>query len=210
VLHLTLVRHGSTEWNEASRYQGWGDPPLSARGRAEAEHLHARLAGEAFDVVMTSDLRRAVETAGIAVPGVEVVRDARLREMNFGAWDGLTWDECAARDADLVRRWVEDPDACAPPEGETGAAFASRISAAVDAFPESGRVLCVAHAGVIHALVARWMEVPLRRTFTLHFSACGITRVELHPGGGARILCVNDTSHMPAATHAYPGPVIED
>ncbi|MBV9775085.1 MAG: histidine phosphatase family protein, partial [Gemmatimonadetes bacterium] len=51
LLRLTLVRHGSTPWNEAGRYQGWGDPPLSERGRAQALRLRARLEGEAFDRV---------------------------------------------------------------------------------------------------------------------------------------------------------------
>jgi alpha-ribazole phosphatase len=204
VLHLTLLRHGATAWNEAGRYQGWGDRPLSDRGRADAARLRPRLAGERFDRVVASDLRRAVETAELALPGAAIERDERLREMDFGAWDGLTWDECTARDGDLVSRWAADPEAWCPPEGESVAAFASRISRAVEALPEAGRVLWVVHAGVIHALLARWMEVPLRRTFALHVAACGLTRVELHPGGGVRIACVNDTAHLPDAPSIYP------
>jgi broad specificity phosphatase PhoE len=196
VLHLTVVRHGATAWNEAGRYQGHGDPPLSDRGRAQAARLASRISRERFDRVIASDLRRAVETAQIALPGAAVETDARLREMDFGAWDGLTWDECVTRDGDLVQRWVDDPEACTPPGGETAAAFASRISLALDALPAEGRALLVCHAGVVHAMLARWLAVPLRRTFALHVAACALTRVELHPGGGARVLCVSDTAHM--------------
>jgi alpha-ribazole phosphatase len=195
VLRLTVVRHGSTAWNEAGRYQGWGDPPLSERGRGEAERLRVRLAGERFDRVVASDLRRARETAEIALPGAEVETDARLRELHFGAWEGLTWAECTARDGDLLTRWTEDPLSCAPPEGEETRAFEARLAAALGDLPESGEVLWVVHAGVIHAALARWLGVPLRQTFALRLSACGITRAEFFPGG-VRITCVNDTAHM--------------
>lgn len=196
MLRLTLARHGSTPWNEAGRHQGWGDPPLSERGRWEAERLRARLAGARFDRVVASDLRRARETAEIALPGAEAESDARLRELHFGAWEGLTWEECTARDGDLLARWTDDPLSCAPPEGEETRAFEARIAAALGDLPESGEVLWVVHAGVIHAVLARLLEVPLRRTFALRLSACGLTRAELFPGG-ARITCVNDTAHIP-------------
>ncbi len=192
MLRLTLVRHGSTEWNETGRFQGWGDPPLSARGRGEAERLGAHLASERFGRVVASDLLRARETASLALPGARVDTDARLREMDFGAWDGLTWDECVARDGDLIRRWSDDPAAVTPPGGESLAAFEARIAAALAELPEEGSHLWVVHAGVVHAILARWMDVPLRRTFALHISACGITRAELFPGGGAKVTCVNE------------------
>ena len=191
MLRLTLVRHASTAWNEARRYQGWGDPPLSSRGQDEALALRQTLDGETFDRVVTSDLARAVETARIALPGAEIATDPRLRELSFGAWEGLTWDECAARDGDLVRRWVEDPTVVTPPDGESVADFQARIAAALDDLGTDGSVLCVTHAGVIHAALARWMDVDLRRTFALKLSPCGITRAELHAGGGATVLCVN-------------------
>jgi broad specificity phosphatase PhoE len=198
VLRLTLVRHASTAWNEAGRYQGWGDPPLSERGRAEALDLRARLAGEAFDRVVASDLARAVETARIALADeVAVQTDARLRELGFGAWEGLTWSDCVARDGDLVRRWVADPAACTPPDGEPAVDFQERVGAALDGLGTDGSVLCVTHAGVIHAALARWMGVDLRHTFALRLSPCGITRAEVHPGG-ARVLCVNDGTRLPA------------
>ena len=194
MLRLTLVRHGSTEWNETRRFQGWGDPPLSALGRAEAERLRAHLEGEVFDRIVASDLVRARETAAIALPGATVETNWRLREMSFGTWDGLTWDECVARDGDLIERWSDDPASVDPPDGEPLADFEARIAAALGALPDEGSHLWVVHAGVIHAILARWLDVPLRRTFALHISACGITRAELFPGGGARVTCVNEVA----------------
>ena len=120
--------------------------------------------------------------------------DPHLRENSFGAWDGLTWDECVARDGDLIRRWSDDPSAVAPPGGEPLGDFEARVAALLATLPEEGSQLWVAHAGVIHAILARWLDVPLRRTFALHISACGVTRAELFPGGGARVTCVNETA----------------
>ena len=194
MLRLTLIRHGTTEWNEARRFQGWGDPPLSATGRAEAERLRDHLAGERFDTVVASDLLRARETAAIALPGAAIETSPALREMSFGAWDGLTWDECVARDGDLIRRWSDDPAAVDPPGGEPLRDFEARIDTMLAALPDEGSQLWVVHAGVVHAILARWMDVPLRRTFALHISACGITRAEVFPGGGAKVTCVNETA----------------
>ena len=198
MLRLTLVRHGTTEWNASGRYQGWSDPPLSDAGRAEAARLRGRLAGERFDRVVASDLLRARETAEIAVPGVPVETDRRLREMNFGAWEGLTWDECTARDGDLPARWTADPAAVAPPEGESVAEFEARVAAALDALPTDGSLLVVTHAGTIHAVLARWLGVTLKQTFALRIGQCGITRAEVYPDG-LRVQCVNDTAHMESA-----------
>lgn len=204
MLRVTVVRHGSTAWNEAGRFQGWADVPLSERGRQEASLLAARLEGERFDRVIASDLLRARETAEIALPGVPVETDARLREYDFGAWDGLTWEECEARDGDRVRRWVDDPAAAAPPGGETMAAFEERVAAALGDLPPEGRVLLAVHGGVVHAVLARWMGIEVRQTFALHVASCGITRAELRPGGGARILSVNDTAHLDAVPPLPP------
>lgn len=192
------MRHGTTEWNETGRHQGWSDPPLSERGRAEAERLRARLAGERFDRVVASDLRRARETARIVAPGALVETDPRLRELHFGAWEGLTSAECAARDGDRLARWTADPSSTAPPEGETAAGFEARVAAALDALPTEGSALVVAHAGTIHAALARWMGVTLRQTFALRLAACGITRAEVSPSG-VRVTCVNDTAHGESA-----------
>lgn len=195
MLHLTLVRHASTAWNRERRYQGWGDPPLSVEGRAEAERLGARLRGERFDGVVASDLRRSVETARLALPGAPLETDARLREMDFGAWDGLTYDECVRSDAARVERWIVDPTRECPPEGERFDAFAARVDAGVDRLPREGRVLLVAHGGPLRRIVARALGLAWGQVVLMEAAACGITRLVLHPEGG-HLLCWNDTAHL--------------
>jgi alpha-ribazole phosphatase len=190
VLHLTLVRHASTTLNEQRRYQGWCDHPLSDRGRAEAADLARRLAGERWDRVLSSDLARARDTAALLAPGAEVVPDPRLRELDFGAWDGLTYDEAEARDPEAIRRWIDDPLGVRPPGGESFTDFRARVVAALHDLPLEGSALVVAHGGPVRLLVAELLGLAWSQVVLMQVSACSLTRLAVHPDG-AHLLCLN-------------------
>src|SRR5437764_266405 len=106
---MLLVRHGETDWNRERRYQGHADRPLNETGREQAEALAEELAGERIDVVYTSDLLRARETAEIVAArlGADVVALRELREIDVGEWEGLTWPEIEERFPEGARRWHE-------------------------------------------------------------------------------------------------------
>ena len=110
VTRLLIWRHGRTEWNAAGRFQGQLDPPLDDEGRRQAALvaplLAAALSGDE-PVVVSSDLRRAVETAGAltGLLGVDLRIDARLREHGLGCWEGLTRDEVAERYPEQFADW---------------------------------------------------------------------------------------------------------
>ena len=92
---VIVVRHGQTEWNVEARIQGQGDSRLTAEGLSQAQAIAARLATEPFDVLVSSDLGRAAETARAigercAKP---TVFDTRLRERCFGVGEGMTYEE---------------------------------------------------------------------------------------------------------------------
>jgi broad specificity phosphatase PhoE len=109
-LELVCVRHGRTAWNAVRRFQGRTDVPLDDEGRAQAQALAAHLASEHFDFALASDLSRATATAAAigAACGVAVMSEPRLREMNFGAWEGLTWDEITERFPETAGRRAVD------------------------------------------------------------------------------------------------------
>src|SRR5262252_2076150 len=92
---LLLVRHGETDWNAEGRLQGHTDRPLSDFGRRQARALADELAGDSIVAVYASDLSRARETAEIVAAqlGLEVALDPRLREKDWGTWEGLTPEE---------------------------------------------------------------------------------------------------------------------
>src|SRR5260370_7717308 len=95
MITLTLIRHAATAWNDDGRYQGRCDPDLSTRGVSQAQALARRLTEHraGCDSVWASDRRRAWHTAALAVPRSRVRQDARLRELDFGVFEGCTYDD---------------------------------------------------------------------------------------------------------------------
>jgi phosphoserine phosphatase len=159
VTTLLLVRHGETDWNREGRWQGLSDTHLNDQGREQARSL--ALQADGVDVIYSSDLARARETAEIVAEdlGLEVRLDERLRERGFGEWEGLNSDEIEERFAEAHGRWKagEGPGA---ENAEPFAEFAGRIHDFVDEVLErhpGETVLVVSHGGsirVIHALAA--------------------------------------------------------
>lgn len=155
---LYLVRHGETIANTQRRYIGWEDPPLSPAGEAQAGALAARLPGT-IPAVYSSDLQRARRTAEIlAQPlGLPVQADPCLRELNFGAFSGLTYAEIAARHPAELRAWIAHPDRHAPPGGESLTTLTDRL---LQSFPRQQGALIVTHGGPIRALVSHFTGRP--------------------------------------------------
>ena len=130
---LFLARHGETAWNQAGRWQGKTDIPLSDAGRAQARALGACLVGRGIVEVHASDLQRAAETAEIVAGmlGIAPLKvDARLRERGFGCFEGFTPAECAERYPEAWARYVADRRAT-PPGGEPQTEVAARAVAAL-------------------------------------------------------------------------------
>lgn len=145
---LWLVRHGETDWSAAHRFCGWSDPPLSRRGRAMAEALRSELEGAGFDSVVSSTSQRAVETARLAYG--EPRMDERLRELDFGDLEGLTWKDCAPE----IREQLLDYETFRAPNGESVEQLIGRVTEALREL-RPGRHLIVTHGGVIRFLLGR-------------------------------------------------------
>ncbi len=168
---LVLLRHGESTWNAEGRWQGWGDPPLSARGREQAREVAERLAGAGVTAVVSSDLRRASETAALVAEavGLAPLLDARLRERDLGRWSGLREEEIRSGFADELERFrARDPEV-RPGGGESRIAFAGRVQPVLQelAASEEGLVVVVTHLGVIRLVApelrptnAEWVVVP--------------------------------------------------
>ncbi len=156
VRRLVAVRHGRTAWNVAGRYQGHADPDLDDEGRAQAERLAASLRWLRVDRLVSSDLARARLTAGPLARGLglQVLVDRRLREVDVGAWEGLTPEQAAElHPAQHAAWWAgEDVERGA---GETREAAGRRAAEAVvehaTAVPPGGTLLVVSHGMVLRA-----------------------------------------------------------
>lgn len=153
-MNLLLIRHGETAWNAEHRIQGRLDVPLSTTGVWQTGRLAERLAGEAIDAVIASDLARAWMTGAPLADarGLTMVPDARLRERAFGIFEGKTLDEIAAEHPDELAAWrLRDVD-WRIPGGESGAEFIDRVLVALHEIAAAyvGRtVAVVTHGGVL-------------------------------------------------------------
>ena len=172
IRRLVLLRHGQTEWNAGSRMQGQLDTALTDLGRAQAVAAAEVLAKRQPLLIVSSDLRRAYDTAVTLGErtGLEVAVDPRLRETHLGDWQGLTHVDVDAAAPGARLAWRENAR-WAPHGGESRVDVAGRsmpvVTELIAAQPEWGSdepdrpVVLVAHGGLIAALSAALLRLPV-------------------------------------------------
>lgn len=167
VRRLIMLRHGQTEWNATSRMQGQIDTDLTDLGRRQAKEAARELVSHNAVAIVTSDLKRAYDTAVALAEhaDLEVVRDPRLRETNLGDWEGMTHLEVDTGYPGTRLEWRMDAT-YTPPKGENKLEVGARSLPVVEElFRErqdwpSGTIIIVAHGGLIAALTAALLDLP--------------------------------------------------
>jgi len=145
MLTLILTRHGEAASGDIM-LGGQLDVMLTPHGRHEAEALARRLAGVRIDRIVSSPMLRALETAQTVATGRPVEVDERLRELDYGRWEGLTYEEIDARDPELRTRWDHDPGSTHSPGGESGEDVAARALGFLVELLEDELATAAAHA----------------------------------------------------------------
>lgn len=208
MLTILLTRHGKTPLSEPEQYLGQRtDVTLSDEGRATAQALRDRLEGVELARVMSSPLRRAVETAQIVAPYATVEADRRLIEADYGEWEGHTRAQIRQRWPELRAAWEDDPASVAPPGGESGADVTQRVRSFVLALvaweadllrpAEEHRVLVVGHSTVNRVLLAWRLGVPLadyRRRLRQDWT--NLTVLKFVDADGGLLVLDNDVAHI--------------
>ncbi len=201
---LYLIRHGETDWNASHRWQGHADIPLNQRGLHQAKLVAQQLQAEGvmFDAIYSSDLRRAYQTAWQigALLHIPVQMLPPLREIDVGAWSGLTRSEIEARFPEEMRLIAAGHDVSRG-GGETSAAFFQRVTKAMEAMLSQhlGHTLAfVTHGGVVRAITnyvqAASDQPPLPRD---HIGNTAITVIEIS-ASRRRVVRFNDVQHLAA------------
>ena len=204
---FVLLRHAQTEHSAAGRYSGRGDVPLTPLGERQAEALARRLAekdpsiADGAAAVVTSPLQRCSRTAELvaAALAAPLTVHSGLTEVDFGAWEGLTFAEAAARHPRLHPRWLAD-SAVAAPDGESFDAVHRRVRRARDELiAEYGgaTVVVVSHVTPIKTLLRMALDAGPSLFFRLHLDLASVSIAEFFPDGAAVVRLVNDTSHLP-------------
>jgi ribonuclease H / adenosylcobalamin/alpha-ribazole phosphatase len=196
-----LLRHGQTALSTERRFAGRGDIPLTDTGQQQAADAATRLAARGgIDLIVTSPLQRARRTAEAVAEatGAPLQVEDDLAETDFGKWEGLTFAEASARWPDEVSAWLGSADA-APPGGESFAAVARRVLAALDrllAAQEFRTLLLVSHVTPIKTLACRAMLAPPAAMFRIHLDVASLCEIDWYPDGPAVVRSLNDTAHL--------------
>lgn len=197
---LIFIRHGETDWNRQLRFQGHIDVPLNPTGHEQAQRLAQALAAERFDLLVSSDLQRARQTA---LPlrhlhAQPLQARSALREQSFGVLEGLDVPAIQARHPQLWAEWLRHDADFALPEGESTRQFHSRVVSAVRelATAHGGKTLMlVTHGGVLDMLWRTVHGLPLHGARECDIPNTGINRLRWR-GGTLDIVCWAEDAHL--------------
>ncbi|HEY8451076.1 MAG TPA: histidine phosphatase family protein [Natronosporangium sp.] len=193
---LIIWRHGNTDWNASDRVQGQADVPLSDLGRQQAAAAAPLLAALHPDAIVSSDLRRAADTAAAlaALTGLPVRTDPRLRERYYGQWQGLTIAEVAQRYPEEYARWragEQAPGCEIEPLDDVGKRVGEALQEIVDAMP-GGTIVVATHGGAARQSCGHllgWGPEIMRAVGPLH--NCHWTELRHDPARGWQLRAHN-------------------
>ncbi|PAE42416.1 hypothetical protein CHI06_11880 [Bacillus sp. 7884-1] len=154
---IALFRHGLTEENKRKAYLGWNDSPLCT----ESANLST---SSRYDLYFSSDLQRCITTASLLFPNNNLNLLPHLREMNFGLWEGNTYQDL--KKLPHYQRWLSDPVSYCPPGGESFQEFTHRVQNGWDKMTEEiisrkvGTCAIITHGGVIRYLLSEFAPKP--------------------------------------------------
>jgi alpha-ribazole phosphatase len=185
---LILIRHGDIGQEFKGIFVGKTDVPLSVEGKLQAERLRSYLESRPRSAVLSSPQLRCRETARISTEplGFSVEIDKDLREIDFGRWEGLTFDEIVSVDSSAVDGWARYDRDFTFPGGERIGDFLNRISAVGERLASrgTGQAIVFTHGGVIRALICHFLKLAPRNYLLFEVRPASITTIRLFEEGG--------------------------
>ena len=182
---VVLLRHGDVEGFH-NAYLGRTNALLSAKGKEQAVQAANGLSSEGFDIVFCSPLDRCRDTLKILNRPENVSFDERLREINFGSWDGKTFTEINRQYPESVTRWAECSVDFQFPEGEKLSDFRDRVTDfAQQLYDIDGKnIFIISHGGVIRHLICKLLNISYDNYLYFKIDYCRFVLLDLHSEGG--------------------------
>lgn len=181
-MNLYFVRHGETEHNKKGCYYGSIDVSITEKGVLQAEKGSEKLKDVNFGKVYVSELKRAVQTANILLKDkqLELIKDKRINETNFGVFEGKSHEEIKALYANEWKHWCNDWKGFTPPEGESYIQFYNRVKSFMDDILKlnEDNVLIVTHGGVIRSVYCYLLGGNLDFFWSFGSKNCDITIIK--------------------------------
>ncbi len=208
MLKVILARHAETIWNEQMRYIGRTDLDLSELGQNNARLLAQYLSDSPIIEFFSSDMNRAIQTAQAVAQnfGSKVERRPLLNEIDFGVWEGLTYNQIIRRYPVFAQQWATNPYSVNIPEGEPWSVFTKRVllgwnetirMAAAQA-DEEKTVLIVTHAGCIKIILAEILGFPREKAWFIWQDKGALNHLTVE-GPEIKIQKINDTDYRKEA-----------
>lgn len=176
--NLYVARHGETELNKKKVYQGWIESKLTEEGKKQCGELRNKLKGIAFDVVITSPLRRAVDSAEIIIgnESKELLLCNGFKELNFGQWDNMNYKDIEKSYPEEWKLWSEDWINYTIPGGENFNMFYERVKISLFEILHKYKdktVLLVSHEGTLKVITILLLKLSLEHywNFKFHFGS---------------------------------------
>ncbi len=183
---LLLIRHGEVEARYQKKFGGVIDMNLSPNGRKQARILAGYLRAKTIDAVYASPMKRVQQTLS---PTLKINRQQQvvfpeLREIDFGAWTGLGWQEVENQFGFRSHEWLEEIHHRGIPNGENGKVFRARVEPCLRKIihQHAGQNIAIfCHGGVIRMILAILLKLPLPKTNHFDIEYASVTQVALHP-----------------------------
>jgi len=200
-VQIVLVRHGATDWNLEHRCQGSSDRDLSAVGVRQAEDLAVQLRAENIGAIYASDLKRARRTAEAIGQAhhLPVIIEERIRELDHGKLEGLTFSEIKANFGEFLTRWRTEPAELQVPGGERLIDVAERawigLNEIVTRHGSSENIVVVSHNFPIVGVVCKITGTHLNDYRKFHLDPCGVSRLHCNGDGRWQVTHVNSKEY---------------
>jgi alpha-ribazole phosphatase len=158
MMKLILIRHGSTNYNLKKRYCGFKDISLNKIGKVQAKKIKHKTQRLKIDKVFCSDLKRSWQTAQIIFSDRKcpIIKNANLREINFGEWEGLNFKQVSKIYPSIYKKWLKNPFCINIPDGEKIRHFVKRIKKELKNIIKGNphkTVAIVGHAGLMRVML---------------------------------------------------------
>jgi len=204
-IKLILIRHGESDGNAQRKFSGFQDVNLTEKGIWQAKRLARRLEGVQVNAVYCSDLKRARHTAEIIFGdrGKDIVVSPNLREISFGIWEGMTFEEIKLREGVKFTSWMENPDEkTIIPQGESLAILNERVMTEVNRILQEHKneekdktIAIVCHGGAIRIILCNALNLELKNLWYIKQKSTALNIIDYYDNRGF-ISLLNDTSHL--------------
>jgi len=196
---LILIRHGETDYTSQGRYCGFSDPSLNEKGVKQSEKLAIRLKEARVDKVYSSDLKRAYESAKIIFKNNPIKEIADFREMNFGLFEGLRYEEIIKVYPKLYREWINNPLRVKIPSGEGLVELEKRVKERLSFIfsQDAGKTIAlVSHGGPIRVILSEVLKCDSKMFWQVNQDLAALSIVDYPKDSQPVIVSNNDSSHL--------------